>query len=101
MRNEREIWAEYFGIWIDAQTSRISRHGSHLAATPNVSIGTVELRPQTTRNDRCRGLSAKCFSTSPQTKVLSSSTFEPCAGCTGGLSGLSASSALITKGKGS
>ena len=72
----------------------MSRQGSQEATTPNVSIGTVELRPQVTRNDRCCGLSAKCFSTSPHTKVRSSSTLEPCAGCTGGLSGLSASSAF-------
>ena len=39
----------------------MSRHGSHDAATPKVSIGTVELRPQVTRNDRWRGLAAKCL----------------------------------------
>ena len=95
------IWSGYFGIWIEAQTSSMSRHGSQDATTPKVSIGTVELRPQVTRNDRWRGLSAKCCSTSPQTKVLSSSTFEPCAACTGGLPGSSASSASITNGSGS
>ena len=94
MRRARAIWSGYFGIWIEAQTSSMSRHGSHDAATPKVSIGTVELRPQVTRNDRWRGLSAKCRSTSPQTNSLSSSTFDPWPACTGGLPGFSASSAF-------
>src|SRR5258708_1172408 len=78
----------------------MSRQGSQEATTPKVSIGTVELRPQVTRNDRWRGLSEKCFSTSPPTKVRSSSTLEPRAGGTGGRSGLKAPSASRTKGGG-
>ena len=62
--------------------SRISRQGSQLAVTPKVSIGTVELRPHLTRCLSVCGLAAKSFSTSPQTKVRSSSTLEPCASCT-------------------
>ena len=45
MRRARAIWSGYFGIWIEAHTSSMSRHGSQLATTPKVSIGTVELRP--------------------------------------------------------
>ena len=68
--------------------SSISRHGSQLAVTPNVSIGTVALRPHLTRCLSLCGLAAKSFSTSPQTKVRSSSTFEPCASWTSVLPGL-------------
>ena len=51
------------------------------------TTGTVELRPHLTWYDKRCGLAAKSCSTSPQTKVRSSSTFEPCASCTSGLPG--------------
>ena len=37
-RRARAIWSANSGIWIEAHTSSISRHGSQLATTPKVSI---------------------------------------------------------------
>ena len=54
------------GIWIEAQTSRISCSRDHSATTPNVSIGTVALRPQRTGKESWCGLSAKSSFTGPQ-----------------------------------
>jgi hypothetical protein len=70
-------WSGKRGICTEAKTSSTSRQGSQLAITAKVSTGTVELRPHFTRSDSRCGLSAKSRSTSPQTKVRSSSTLEP------------------------